>query len=63
MAWRFLRWSPVVTRMDLPGDDPDGQRRYLEAAIDGVLVASIYAPNGNPSPVPNSITSSPGSSA
>jgi hypothetical protein len=35
MAWRFLRWSPVVTRMDLPGDDPDGQRRYLEAAIDG----------------------------
>jgi exodeoxyribonuclease III len=34
--------------MDLPGDDGDRQCRYLEAAINGVLVASIYAPNGNP---------------
>jgi exodeoxyribonuclease-3 len=48
----LARWAPVVTCMDLPGDAPDGQCRYLEAAINGVLVASIYAPNGNPQPGP-----------
>jgi exodeoxyribonuclease III len=48
----LARWPPVVTRMDLPGGDPDGQCRYLEAAVNGVLVASIYAPNGNPQPGP-----------
>jgi exodeoxyribonuclease III len=48
----LARWPPVVTRMDLPGDTADGQRRYLEAAVNGVLVASIYAPNGNPQPGP-----------
>jgi exodeoxyribonuclease-3 len=37
----------VMTR--LPGDDGDVQARYLEADIDGVRVASIYLPNGNPS--------------
>jgi exodeoxyribonuclease-3 len=36
--------------MDLPGDTADEQCRYLEAAVNGVLVASIYAPNGNPQP-------------
>src|ERR1700722_15739635 len=46
------RWTPVVTRMVLPGDASDGQCRYLEAAANGVLVASIYAPNGNPQPGP-----------
>ena len=48
----LARWAPVVTRMDLPGDAPDRQCRYLEAAVNGVLVASIYAPNGNPQPGP-----------
>jgi exodeoxyribonuclease-3 len=48
----LARWPPVVTRTDLPGDDGDRQCRYLEAAINGVLVASIYAPNGNPQPGP-----------
>jgi exodeoxyribonuclease-3 len=38
--------------MDLPGDVSDEQCRYLEAAVNGVLVASIYAPNGNPQPGP-----------
>jgi DNA polymerase-1 len=38
--------------MDLPGDATDRQCRYLEAAVNGVLVASIYAPNGNPRPGP-----------
>jgi exodeoxyribonuclease III len=44
----LARWSPVVTRTELPGDDGDRQCRYLEAAVNGVLIASIYAPNGNP---------------
>ena len=46
------RWAPVLTRMELPGDAADSQSRYLEAAVNGVLVASIYAPNGNPQPGP-----------
>jgi exodeoxyribonuclease III len=46
----LARWTPVVTRIDLPGDSADGQCRYLEAAVNGVLVASVYAPNGNPQP-------------
>jgi exodeoxyribonuclease-3 len=48
----LARWAPVMTRVDLPGDASDGQCRYLEAAVNGVLVASIYAPNGNPQPGP-----------
>jgi exodeoxyribonuclease-3 len=44
--------EPVLTRTDLPGDGSDRQRRYIEAAAHGVLVASIYAPNGNPQPGP-----------
>jgi exodeoxyribonuclease-3 len=44
--------EPVVTRTQLPGDPDDGQSRYLEAAVNGVLIASLYAPNGNPQPGP-----------
>jgi exodeoxyribonuclease-3 len=44
--------TPVVTRVGLPGDPSDKQSRYIEAAVDGILVASIYAPNGNPQPGP-----------
>ena len=36
----------------LPGDAEDEQARYMEATIDGVRVATIYLPNGNPSPGP-----------
>jgi exodeoxyribonuclease-3 len=28
------------------------QSRYIEAAINGVLIATLYAPNGNPQPGP-----------
>jgi exodeoxyribonuclease-3 len=42
--------EPVLTRRRLPGDPDDTQSRYIEAAVNGVLVASIYAPNGNPQP-------------
>jgi exodeoxyribonuclease III len=48
----LTRWTPVVTRTELPGDAADRQSRYLEAAVNGVLVASVYAPNGNPQPGP-----------
>lgn len=44
--------EPVAVRRGLPGDASDAQARYLEAAIEGVLFASIYAPNGNPCPSP-----------
>jgi exodeoxyribonuclease-3 len=43
---------PVVTRRQLPGDPDDTQSRYIEAAVKGVLVTSLYAPNGNPQPGP-----------
>jgi len=42
--------QPILTRDTLPGDDGDRQSRYIEAAVRGVLVASLYAPNGNPQP-------------
>lgn len=44
--------SPILTRDRLPGDATDGQSRYIEAAISGVLIGSIYLPNGNPQPGP-----------
>jgi exodeoxyribonuclease-3 len=44
--------DPVVTRDRLPGDAADAQSRYMEAAVGGVLCASIYLPNGNPQPGP-----------
>ncbi len=56
------RWNGVAilargreifpTRRRLPGDPDDRQARYVEAAIGGIVVASIYAPNGNPRPGP-----------
>ena len=44
--------EPIVTRSELPGDRDDKQARYIEAAVNGVLIASLYAPNGNPQPGP-----------
>ncbi len=44
--------EPILTRTSLPGDDRDRQARYIEAAVNGVLIASIYLPNGNPQPGP-----------
>ena len=39
---------PEVRRVGMPGDEDDVQSRYVEAEVDGVIVASIYLPNGNP---------------
>jgi exodeoxyribonuclease-3 len=44
--------DPVEVRRELPGDSKDFQARYLEAAVNGILVACLYAPNGNPQPGP-----------
>lgn len=44
--------DPVGTRTELPGDPSDTQARYLEAAVNGVLIGALYAPNGNPQPGP-----------
>ncbi len=44
--------DPVLTRTELPGNPDDRQSRYVEAAINGILVASLYLPNGNPQPGP-----------
>jgi exodeoxyribonuclease III len=44
--------EPVVTRTALPGDRTDEQSRYIEAAVEGLIVGCIYLPNGNPQPGP-----------
>ncbi|HEX3945718.1 MAG TPA: exodeoxyribonuclease III [Rhizomicrobium sp.] len=44
--------EPVMTRSELPRDASDKQPRYIEAAVNGVLIVSLYAPNGNPQPGP-----------
>src|SRR6185312_3034430 len=40
--------APVETRRTVPGDPADKQARYIEAAVDGIVVGCLYAPNGNP---------------
>jgi len=44
--------SPILTRSALPGDRADTQSRYIEAAVNGILIGCIYLPNGNPQPGP-----------
>ena len=44
--------QPIEIRRELPGDPSDDHSRYLEAAIDGIVVACLYLPNGNPQPGP-----------
>ena len=44
--------DPVERLRGLPGDPDDTHSRYLEAEVDGVVIASIYLPNGNPQPGP-----------
>ena len=40
--------APALRRVGLPGDPDDSHSRYIEAEVGGVIVASIYLPNGNP---------------
>lgn len=44
--------DPVETRRGLPGEPDDLHSRYIEAAVDGVLIGCLYLPNGNPAPGP-----------
>jgi exodeoxyribonuclease-3 len=46
------RVKPIQTLSDLPGAPDDKQSGYIEAAVNGIVVASLYAPNGNPQPGP-----------
>ena len=52
------RSSRKGTRADRSAPRPAGRRgatthsRYIEAAVDGVLVGCLYLPNGNPQPGP-----------
>jgi exodeoxyribonuclease-3 len=39
---------PAERRVGLPGDPDDTHSRYIEAEVGGVVVASLYLPNGNP---------------
>ena len=40
------------TRRGLPGDPDDSHSRYIEAAVNGIIVGGLYLPNGNPRPGP-----------
>ncbi|KJC59801.1 exodeoxyribonuclease III [Bradyrhizobium sp. LTSPM299] len=44
--------EPVLIRTALPGDRDDHEARYIEAAVRGIVVTSLYLPNGNPQPGP-----------
>ncbi len=44
--------EPLLTRKGLPGDSDDTQSRYIEAAIEGMVIGCLYLPNGNPYPGP-----------
>jgi exodeoxyribonuclease-3 len=40
------------TRRGLPDDPDPAQSRYIEAAVNGVIIGGLYLPNGNPRPGP-----------
>ena len=44
--------TPVETRRGLPDDPDPSQSRYIEAAVNGLLIGGLYLPNGNPKPGP-----------
>lgn len=44
--------TPIETRRGLPGDAEDTHSRYIEAAIEGMVIGCLYLPNGNPAPGP-----------
>jgi exodeoxyribonuclease-3 len=40
--------APELRRVGLPDDPDDSHSRYIEAEVNGLIVASLYLPNGNP---------------
>jgi exodeoxyribonuclease-3 len=44
--------EPIEIRRGLPGGEDDSHSRYIEAMVNGIQIASLYLPNGNPQPGP-----------
>src|SRR5262249_45373547 len=44
--------TPAENRRGLPDGSEDSHSRYIEGTVKGLLVASLYLPNGNPQPGP-----------
>lgn len=44
--------APVEIGRSLPGEPEDVHSRYIEAMVDGIHIACLYLPNGNPAPGP-----------
>jgi exodeoxyribonuclease-3 len=44
--------APVEAGRGLPGDPEDVQSRFIEANVNGIHIACLYLPNGNPAPGP-----------
>ena len=44
--------DPIERQRGLEGEPEDEHSRYLECEVGGVVIASIYLPNGNPQPGP-----------
>jgi exodeoxyribonuclease-3 len=44
--------EPQEVGRGLPGDPTDEQSRYIEAMVNGIRIACLYLPNGNPAPGP-----------
>ncbi|WP_062228553.1 exodeoxyribonuclease III [Aureimonas frigidaquae] len=44
--------EPVETQRGLDDPPEPAQSRYIEAAVNGILIGCLYAPNGNPAPGP-----------
>jgi exodeoxyribonuclease-3 len=44
--------DPIERQRGLAGEPEDEHSRYIEAEVNGVVIASIYLPNGNPVPGP-----------
>ncbi|MGO4377153.1 exodeoxyribonuclease III [Pseudoduganella sp. RAF53_2] len=44
--------APIEMGRGLAGDPEDEQSRYIEGMVDGVMIACLYLPNGNPAPGP-----------
>lgn len=40
--------TPKVRRVGLPGDPDDSHSRYIEGEVEGLVIGSLYLPNGNP---------------
>ena len=44
--------DPIEIRRGLTGNAADDHSRYLEAAVNGMIIGCLYLPNGNPQPGP-----------